>query len=224
MNGKTHIEPLENRLRRLRSQKKATAFTAKVLKASKKTSMANEFLTANDTLVMYVRDKFGFKKGVVIATGPGVIGWSLVSTRDYETIHLDIEQVPRLARYIHKPALHTSWIQDENDELTPKDALDALVKDSAFKEWASGGGWVNCPCFDKDTGLTLAINKMKALEAVTGPDKGLSIEDVDIPHDEALREAIKTMILRSHRYFFDKPHAFETRDSFSSHFESYHNI
>lgn len=208
-------EPLEDRLRRLKLQKKALAFKAKVLAAAKKNSMANEFLAANDTLVMYVRDKFGFKKGVVIATGPGKIGWSLVSSEDYETVHLDIEQIPKLAGYIHNPEAHASWIEDEDDELLPAEALNALVKDSAFKDWAGSGGWIERPLFDKDTGLTFAINKMKALEAAAGPDRGLSLSDVDIPRDKDLRETVETMILRSHRYFHDKPHAFETRPSTS---------
>jgi hypothetical protein len=218
--NKMLTEPLEDKLRRLKLQKKALAFKAKVLTAARKNSIANEFLAANDTLVMYVHDKFGFKKGVVIATGPGVIGWSLVSREDYETVHLDIEQIPKLAGLIHNPEGHLLGLDDE-EALPAADALDLLVKDNAFKAWAASGGWIERPLFDKDTGLTFAINKMKALEAATGPDKGLDLGDVDIPRDRDLREVVETMILRSHRYFHDKPHAFETRTPLPTRSESH---
>jgi hypothetical protein len=62
---------------------------------------------------------------------------------------------------------------------------------------------------------------MRALDAAVDPDKGLDIEDVSIPRDDDLREAVKSMILRSHRYFNDKPHAFETRNSLPIRFESH---
>jgi hypothetical protein len=215
----TMQEPLEVRLRRLRLQKKVRNLKRKVMKASKKSSLAMEFLASNNTLIMYVRDKFGFKKGVVLATGPGKIGWSLVSPEDYETVHLNVDQIPKLSGFIHDPESRIS--SEWEEQLLPAEALEALVRDPTFKDWAASGGWVERPLFDRDTGLTLAINKMRALDAAVDPDKGLDIEDVSIPRDDDLREAVKSMILRSHRYFNDKPHAFETRNSLPIRFESH---
>lgn len=220
MNDDMLQEPLEDRLRRLKFQKKAQNLKKRVVDAAKKNSLASEFLASNNTLVAYVRDKFGFKKGVVIATGPGKVGWSLVSSEDYETVHLDIEQIPKLAGFIHNPEARLEL--DEDEELYPADALNALVKDNAFKDWARGGGWIDRPLFDKDTGITFAINKMRALESALGPNKGISLDDIDIPRDRELRDAIETMVLRSHRYFNDQPHAFETRTSLPTRADTHH--
>lgn len=214
-----HEEPLENRLRRLKLQKKAENLKKRVNAAAKKNSLASEFLASNNTLIAYVRDKFGFKKGVVIATGPGKVGWSLVSGEDYETVHLDVEQIPKLAGFIHNPEARVEL--DEDETLLPSEALGALVQDSAFKDWARGGGWVDRPLFDKDTGITLAINKMRALEGAIG-DRGIGLDDIDIPRDKELRAAVRTMILRSHRYFNNQPHAFETKTSLPTRAEVHH--
>lgn len=187
---------LEKRLRQVKLRRRFEKMKRQIQDASRKNSISLEYIKNNNILVKYVTDKFGFRKGVVVASGPGQIGWSIVSKEDYEEEQkLDALQVPRLASLVSENSL-----EDLHD----------FVTDPAFKAWSENSGWVSRPKFDRNLGLTLALDSLKAMEAVA-PGTGKSFDDVPMPLDDDLRYEIVSMIDRSHRYFKDKPHAMETR-------------
>jgi len=196
-------ESLEVRLRRVKKNRKRAQLLNELRKNAWKYSRAKNILDTQNILLAYITDKFGFKKGVILAIGPGQIGWSLVNKNDYHYETLGIEQIPKLANFIQNPT------RNGQDEVTADEALSALVDDTAFKAFIEAGGFIQVPDFDRASGIVQAYDRALLYQA-TKPDSGLTFDDVPLPHDKDLRGAIMYMIDRSHRYFRDKPHALQT--------------
>ena len=208
-------ESLENRLRRVKQDRKRRSLGLRMKANAWKTSIAKEILDNENILITYVTDKHGFRKGVVLATGAGQLGWSLVSPEDYEYKQVGIEQIPKLASFIQNP--HKDDFIDRDPEvgdvideyfINAEDALQALIKDPVFKSWIADGGYLNVPRFERALGITIAMDRAR-LYASIKPEAGLSFADVPIPNDPDLRDALAYMNIRSHRYFQDGSHAME---------------
>jgi hypothetical protein len=192
------METLEVRLRKVRATKKKNALGAKIKAQMWKSSIAKEILEGG-SLVTYVRDKFGFKKGVVVAIDRGQVGWSLVAPDDHEYEYVRIEQIPVLSTI-----LQTERFEDEDgNEATPHDVLKDFVTHPAFKEWSEQRGIIAVPKFDRATGIILAVDRARAYAAIT-PDQGKSFDDVPMPNDKELREALIRLNNESYSRFAPK--------------------
>lgn len=227
MNQQTNMT-LEARLRQVKQAKKRAALGQRLKRDAWKTSIAKEALETGNILLSYVTDKFGFKKGVVIAIGPGQVGWSLVNKNDYEYQELGLEQIPSLAGFIHNPEAYIALepVLDEEDyededgdpvevsaedsTLSAAEALNLLITNSAFKAWAASGGLIRVPLFDRKAGIETALDRARLYNSIK-PNQGLTFEDVPLPTDKDLRRVLEYMVRRSHRYYKDHPNAGVTR-------------
>ncbi len=191
MSSNVNGDQLRDKLRQLKLQRRSGLFRAEMRRAREHSSLAKEFLSRNSVLIRYVRDKFGFKKGVVVAMAPGVVGWSLVSTEDYNIEKITLNNVPFLSSYIQNPG-----------DVSAIDAITALISNKGFKEWSENSGWIEKPQFDKYIGLNIAIDTMLAVDiASEGRGVDSAILDAELPFDADLRAAVYNMIDRSYRYF-----------------------
>lgn len=215
-------EALRELLRQVKQDKKKAALARRLRRDAWKTSIAKEVLEKDNILLSYITDKFGFKKGVVIAIGPGQVGWSLVNKRDYEYQELGLEQIPALAGYIHNPEAYIALepiLEDEDDEdengdpieltaedttLSAAEALNLLITNPAFKAWAASGGVLRVPLFDRKAGIETALDRARLYNSIK-PNQGLTFDEVPLPTDRDLRRALEYMVRRSHRYYKDHP-------------------
>ena len=182
-------EGLEVRLRRIKRERKVRRMGNRISQQMWTNSIAKEIID-NGALVTYIRDKWGFKKGVVLATGPGQLGWSLVSPQDYVYTKVGIEQVPAFAAFIH--------CLDEADR-----TCGAFIHNPLFKQWATTGGWINKPLFDRAIGITVAADRARAYAATEPIGQGIDFGKVPLPNDKEFLDALARMNLRSYRYFSD---------------------
>lgn len=185
------METLETKLKRVKKEKRARRLDLKVKRAMWQNSIAKEILDTQDVMVTYVRDKFGFKKGVIIAIDAGQLGWSLVDQSDYEYRDLTIEQIPALESYIHTP-----------ETFDKENTIDGLVNHPAFKAWSRQGGCIRVPRFDRAQGIVIAMDRARTIASIES-DKGLNFTDTKLPYDKEFLNTLARMNLRSYRHFGD---------------------
>jgi len=146
-------------------------------------SLAKEFVIQNKPLINYIRDKNGFKKGVVVALDANHIGWSLVSKEDYKLFRGKLSSLPKVKRLVDRYASRIEdmgggfltireSVQFFSEKLLSFDTLEVVYE----------------PKFDRDTGLSIAINR-----ALNDEPRKSS----DIPADKDLIETLNHMIRRS---------------------------
>ena len=104
--------------------------------------VVKDFMSKNKIIVSYVRDVYGFKKGVVVALGKDKLGFSMVKqSEDIEWKRLKPWQIPSIQR------MSTMGVSLEEIMFSP--AFEKLEKDDHS---------VKVPLFNKQVGLMLAID------------------------------------------------------------------
>ncbi len=137
-----------------------------------------QYLKENKVLIQYVRNVFGYKKGIVVAISKDRVGWSLVNN----TLDIQWRKVSPLS---------ISPIQRMVNEGKP---LQEIVRHPAYIKAARNEFAVRVPQFDQDVGLLKALGR-----ALDHGDKEKGIEP--IPKDTELVAAIERMAVRAKRYF-----------------------
>ncbi len=189
---------LDELLDRVKEESQRKHLLAKMKANAWKTSIAKEMLLKQPTLLAYVTDKYGYRKGVVIATGSNQLSWSLVSKEDYRRTWVSIEQVPALARFIQRP---DKYVAEGNEPLSAYEALNMLVSHPAFKSWSELGGYLNVPLFDRKTGIETAMDRLRLLDEMEKKDPSSTQFGFPIPNDPDLINALHYMSDRAARYF-----------------------
>jgi hypothetical protein len=186
------METIEEKLARVKRVSDRKRLALKTKQLMWENSLAKEAIKQG-IMIAYVRDKFGFKKGVVVAIGPGELGWSMVDAADHEGRFLTVENIPILAKYLCNP---------DNHDVIPADAaLDCFVHHPAFKAWEREGGYISVPLFDRARGIEQAVNRARAIKATPPIDRPLTFEDTFIPRDKELRNTMARLNLRSFEHF-----------------------
>lgn len=134
-----------------------------------KTNVVKEFLRGKKYLVNYVYDKYGFRKGVVVALDKDHIGWSVVSPRDYTRYTGALTSIPAIAREIR-------W----------ESSIEEISKYLTFEK---GRCIIMQPKFHKEAGLYMAVER--ALQ-----DNG---QDQRLGRDPDLVRTVKHMIDRANK-------------------------
>ena len=101
-----------------------------------------DYLLQHKVLVHYLHDIYGFRHGVLVATGKDRIGWSSVSDHDVEIRRIDPLKLPAIQRLVKKGA-----------SISPDHSNKAYRK--AIKENCA----VPVPIFDFNIGIFLAIGR-----------------------------------------------------------------
>lgn len=205
-NADEDARPRPNTHSQSSSEQNRRLLTAALKKGTWKHSLAQKIVNS-DIILSYITDKYGFRKGVVLAIGAGQLGWSLVSKEDHEYRDLGIEQLPWLAAFIQ----HPNRYRQEEKKLSAKKAIDILIHDPAFKSWSANGGMIQVPQFNRIRGIEDAYNRA-ILYSKTMPGKGLNFSDVPLPNDPDLMRALEIVNRRSYYHFKDDPHTFKAPD------------
>lgn len=138
-----------------------------------------QFLKENSILIEYTKDNLGFKNGVVVAIGPGRLGWSKVSTEDY------IVRDPHTLRGIPAWANYEDYFLDKVDSEYELRIFAAMA--IAMQERNSSVG-LRVPAFNRFKALQKAINMAISLPS-----------ELEAPY--SLENACDEIYVRSMVYF-----------------------
>jgi hypothetical protein len=140
--------------------------------------LLKQYLEKNKVLIQYVRNVFGFKKGIVVAISKDGVGWSLVNnTLDIQWRKASPMSIPPIQRMANdgKPLLE-------------------IMKHPAYVRAVKSEFAIRVPQFDVDIGLMKALGR-----ALDQGEKEKVIEP--IPKDMELAAAIERMVERAKRYY-----------------------
>jgi hypothetical protein len=144
------------------------------------------FLSQRKTLVAYVRDILGYRKGVVVALGKNQIGYSLVNlSEDVLWTRVKPHQLPAIQKMIQG-----------------KMSYDEIVKTAPYQRCINENHMTRIPKFEKRIGLLIALDSCLRSEVewmATGLDEPMIMSDV--PNDADLKREIIKMIDRAGRYY-----------------------
>ena len=146
-----------------------------------KNVIVSEFLQnhAKDIKITYVRDVYGFKKGVVVRLFKGKdakVGWSVVHPNDCTIRFRKPHQLP-----------FYQWMVGTGCK------AETIYWDVAFQRLLENGGYVKEPKFDKYEGLSMAINRALT-SPITTTDSEITLAK-DIPNDEDLINALAEVLI-----------------------------
>ena len=154
-----------------------------------KSAIARDFISQHRVLIGYVLDVFGFRKGVVVATGRRNVGFSIVNrSLDAEWIRIQPFRLPAIQRMVQKGL-----------------PLEEIVNSRPFRNCVRGNNAVRVPKFDTRMGFLLALDS-----ALCGEVKFVD-ENVEspvvycprMPNDPDLMRVVIQMIGRARRFFRD---------------------
>ena len=100
------------------------------------------YLLQHKVLVQYLHDLYGFRRGVLVATGKDRIGWSSVSDRDVEIRRIDPLKLPTIQGLMKKGA-----------------SLTEIMSNKAYRKAIKENCAVPVPIFDFNMGIFLAIGR-----------------------------------------------------------------
>lgn len=116
-------------------------------------SFAKDYMKRQRVLVSYVRDTFGYKRGVVVAVAPGQIGYSQVHhSLDSDYKYVKPHQLPVLQKMESK-------MRAEVESDIPVDTSYAILHSKAYKKLMDNEGVIHVPNFDKEKGITIALKR-----------------------------------------------------------------
>jgi len=101
-----------------------------------------EFLLQHGVLVQYLHDIYGFRRGVLVATGKDRIGWSSVSDYDVEIQRIDPLKLPTIQGLVKNGA-----------------PIAAIMSNRAYRRAIKKNCAIPVPIFDLNIGLFLAIGR-----------------------------------------------------------------
>jgi hypothetical protein len=148
-----------------------------------------EYMKSEKILIRYLKDIYGYRKGVVVALSPNHIGFSIVSSTECEYQRLHPEQLPVIKKMIH-----------ENR------SLEEIVSSTPYRKCMRNQGVVRIPRFDLRTGFLLALDSARRQE-VEIIDEVLEkplIGCARLPHDPDLLKALLVMNERARKYYKEK--------------------
>ena len=91
-------------------------------------------------LVQYLHDLYGFRRGVLVATGKDRIGWSSVSDHDVEIRRIDPLKLPTIQGLLKKGA-----------------AISEIASHKAYRKAIKENCAIPVPIFDPNIGLFLQL-------------------------------------------------------------------
>jgi len=141
-------------------------------------TLTGQFIIEHSVKVAYVRNIFGYRKGVVVKIGKGKdakYGWSLVHKSDYD--------FNKKVNYNQLPVFQENIYHDKVE------VLEKLLNNS---------GYVRSPKFNKEHGKAIAINR--ALQEPIIVDPTFPILVGEMPHDKDLVAVLVDMIEHNRKY------------------------
>ena len=110
------------------------------------------YLLQHKVLVQYLHDLYGFRRGVLVATGKDQIGWSSVSDHDVEIRRIDPLKLPAIQRLMKKGA-----------------SISEIMSNKAYRKAIKENCAVPVPIFDFNIGLFLALGRAEQGTVQTMP-------------------------------------------------------
>ena len=101
-----------------------------------------DYLSQHKVLVQYLHDIYGFRRGVLVATGKDRIGWSSVSDYDVEIRRVDPLKLPVVRKSIREGA-----------------PIEKITASKAYRKAIKEHCSVAFPLFDLNIGIFLAIGR-----------------------------------------------------------------
>ena len=101
-----------------------------------------DYLLRHKVLVQYLHDVYGFRRGVLVATGKDRIGWSSVSDHDVEIRRIDPLKLPTIQELLKKGA-----------------SLAQIMSNRAYQKAIKENCAIPVPTFDFNIGIFLAIGR-----------------------------------------------------------------
>jgi len=138
-------------------------------------TLVKEYMKTHRVMVKYLRDRNGFKKGVVVAIDENRYGWSLVAKSDYAPYTGSFMEIPSIKRALKYGA-------------GPEDVFNLHVFNSIRNGFA-----VQEPMFNKNVALDFAISR-----AMNAPDP---LVETSLPADPDLLEGISFLLRRAEKFF-----------------------
>ena len=111
-----------------------------------------DYLLRHKVLVQYLHDVYGFRRGVLVATGKDRIGWSSVSDHDVEIRRIDPLKLPTIHGLVKKGA-----------------SIADITSHKAYKKAIKENCAVPFPIFDLNIGLFLALGRAEQSALQTMP-------------------------------------------------------
>jgi hypothetical protein len=169
---------------------------------------ASEYFRGNRVVVVYVRDIYGYRKGIVVALSPTQIGWSMVSKRDFDYQNVNPMQTPYVQRIMaRKVPISPLMTKGEIAEaIRANNEIDsAVLNDIGFQKVMKNDNWINVPVFNRASGLLRAINRAaRSKFSINTDEKGIvsfEANDPKFPKDEDLNDAVLRVIDKASRAF-----------------------
>jgi hypothetical protein len=154
-----------------------------------KSQFVEDYLKNNKIVIRYVRDEYGFKKGVVVATSVTNIGWAMLHKGiDYTYTHVSPFRIPYIQYLNSKKYDLMDTVKDEvsragvpvdisiEDAIKFNDSIDGqIISNRGFLKVIKNDNWIYVPKFDREYVLTKAIirsvhSKMNGDESVLDMD------------------------------------------------------
>ena len=110
------------------------------------------YLLQHKVLVQYLHDLYGFRSGVLVATGKDRIGWSSVSAYDVEIRRIDPLKLPTIQELLKKGA-----------------SLAQIMSNRVYQKAIKENCAIPVPIFDFNIGLFLAIGRAEKGKVQTVP-------------------------------------------------------
>ena len=137
-----------------------------------------EYLLQHRVLVQYLHDVYGFRRGVLVATGKNRMGWSSVSDHDVEIRRIDPLKLPALQKLVKKGA-----------------SIPEITSHKAYRKAIKGNCAIPVPIFDFNIGIFLAIGRAEQGALQTKPK------------NRNLNSAIQKMRDKASRHFGREPYS-----------------
>jgi hypothetical protein len=171
-------------------------------------SLIKDFMKRNKVLVSYVRDVYGFRKGVVVALSATELGYSLVNkSADVGYEEMKVWQLPAVQRM----AAATCKLEDGTK--VPVYSAENILQSKVLRKVAEDDNYVRVPMFNRKVGLHFAIDsafdgeikvvdgKITTAMSIVGFDNttGKHIMESSIPKDKDLWDVIRIVAERASR-------------------------
>ena len=115
-----------------------------------------DYLLRHKVLVHYLHDVYGFRRGVLVATGKDRIGWSSVSDYDVEIRRIDPLKLPAIQGLLKKGA-----------------SLAQIMSNRAYQKAIKENCAIPVPTFDFNIGIFLQLAEPKKVWVKPCPGTGI---------------------------------------------------
>ena len=154
--------------------------------AHAKSPLLQDFCKKQRVLISYIRDEYGFKRGLVVATSEKNIGYSIVNlSQDVEWKRINPYQLPAVRKMIAEGK-----------------SIADIVHSTAFSKCINSNNAIRIPKFVLRTGMLIALDRAikQEVQIIDSPFEKI-IQCPRMPRDEELKRAILNMQERAKKYF-----------------------